>query len=100
MLFRKPTKCSPIMPRALALGLTASLFGCSQNSDKSSTPGGAAKTAKARGTVGVSVMTLGNPFFKVIADSLSEEGKKHGYDVLVTSGDNDVAKQHNQVKDF
>ncbi len=55
---------------------------------------------KARGTIGVSVLTLTNPFFKVIADSLTEEAKKSGYDTIVVSGDFDVAKQQNQVKDF
>ena len=53
-----------------------------------------------QGTIAVSVLTLTNPFFKVIADSITEEAKKHGYDVLITSGEVDVSKQQNQVKDF
>ena len=53
-----------------------------------------------RGTIGLSVLTLTNPFFTVIAENLSLEAKKHGYEVLVTSGEFDVARQHNQVKDF
>jgi ribose transport system substrate-binding protein len=54
----------------------------------------------ARGTIGVSVLTLTNPFFKVIADTITAEAAKHGFDVIVVSGDEDVAKQQNQVKDF
>lgn len=53
-----------------------------------------------RGTIGASLLTLDNPFFKVIGDHLTAEGKKQGYDVIVVSGDKDVAKQSNQVKDF
>ena len=43
---------------------------------------------------------MDNPFFKEIADSMSAEAGKHGYDVVAVSGDFDVAKQQNQVKDF
>lgn len=52
------------------------------------------------GTIGVSVLTMNNPFFKEIADSLTAEAAKHGYGVLAVSGDFDVARQQNQVKDF
>jgi ribose transport system substrate-binding protein len=51
-------------------------------------------------TIGLSVLTMTNPFFKTIADTMAEEAARHGYDVLVVSGDNDVARQQNQVKDF
>ncbi|MDP6503608.1 MAG: substrate-binding domain-containing protein, partial [Planctomycetota bacterium] len=54
----------------------------------------------AKGTIGLSVLTLTNPFFKVIADNMQAEGAKHGYEVLVNSGEFDVAKQQNQIKDF
>lgn len=56
--------------------------------------------AKAKGTIGVSLLTLDNPFFKVIGDNITTEGKKRGYDAVVVSGDKDVAKQSNQIKDF
>ena len=54
----------------------------------------------ARGTIGVSVLTLTNPFFKVIADTITAEASKHGFEVIVVSGEFDVAKQQHQVKDF
>jgi ribose transport system substrate-binding protein len=50
--------------------------------------------------IGVSVLTLTNPFFKEIGDSLTAEAAKHGYEVRVLSGDFDPAKQESQVKDF
>lgn len=55
---------------------------------------------KSKGTIGLSVLTLTNPFFKEIADSMTAEARQHGYGVLVVSGEFDVAKQQNQVKDF
>jgi ribose transport system substrate-binding protein len=50
--------------------------------------------------IGVSLLTLTNPFFKDIADTLQAEGQKRGYEVVVTSGELDPAKQKDQVKDF
>ena len=56
--------------------------------------------ALAAGTIGLSVLTMNNPFFKEIADTMTAEAAKHGYKVVAVSGDFDVAKQQNQVKDF
>ena len=44
------------------------------------------KFQKKRGTIGISVLTLGNPFFKVIADNVTSEAAKHGYEVIVVDG--------------
>ena len=57
------------------------------------------KTAS-KGTIGVSVLTLGNPFFSVIANSITEEAAKHGYEVIVVDGNRNVQKQANQIDDF
>jgi ribose transport system substrate-binding protein len=53
-----------------------------------------------KGTVGVSVLTLTNPFFRVIGDNITAELKKAGYDTVVVSGEFDVARQQQQVRDF
>jgi DNA-binding LacI/PurR family transcriptional regulator len=53
-----------------------------------------------RGMIGLSVLTLTNPFFKQIADSMTEEARKAGFEVSVVSGEFDVARQQNQIKDF
>ena len=76
----------------------AILTGC----DKPATSPSAAPAsdAKGKGMIGVSLLTLDNPFFKVIGDNIASEGKKHGYDTVVVSADKDVAKQGNQIKDF
>ena len=79
-----------------ALAVLVLMAGCrGEESGKTSSDG-----IPSRGTIGLSVMTLTNPFFKVIADTLTDEARKHGYEVLVTSGEFDVARQRNQVKDF
>lgn len=53
-----------------------------------------------KGTIGVSLLTLDNPFFKVIGDHIASEGQKNGYETILVSGEKDVARQSNQVKDF
>ena len=53
-----------------------------------------------RGTVGVSLMTLTNPFFKVIGDTMGNVAGRAGYDTMVVGADEDAAKQSAQVKDF
>ena len=68
---------------ALPLIAAACLTGCGPSSSIS------ASTAKkgSKGTVGVSVLTLGNPFFRVIADNLRAELEKAGYKANVVSGE-------------
>lgn len=57
-------------------------------------------SAGTKGTIGYTTMSLTNPFFKVISDSMTDEAKKYGYDVMVVSGDDNVTKQSNQIDDF
>ena len=45
-------------------------------------------------------MDLTNPFFKLIANVMEEEAAKYGYQVVALSGENDPAKQNNQMNDF
>ena len=86
----------PCRWKVAALATLVLLAGCRAD-DGGKTPGAGASS---RGTIGLSVMTLTNPFFKVIADTLTDEARKYGYEVVVTSGEFDVARQRNQVKDF
>ncbi len=53
-----------------------------------------------RGTIGVSLLALDNPFFQVIGDTIAVEGQKRGYATLLVSAEKDPARQGNQVKDF
>jgi len=52
------------------------------------------------GVIGVSLLTLDNPFFKVIGTNIETAGAKHGYRTLLVTADKDLARQHNQVKEF
>jgi ribose transport system substrate-binding protein len=80
------------------------LAGCERKGAAPAANGGATDSSapprQSKIVIGLSVLTLTNPFFKVIADSLTDEARKHGYTVSVVSGDFDPARQQNQVKDF
>jgi ribose transport system substrate-binding protein len=79
------------------VGIVISLCSGCNRTESSKPPG---DLPKSKGTIGLSVLTLTNPFFKIIGDNFTAEAAKHGYDAIVVSGDFDVAKQQNQVKDF
>src|SRR5258708_5337184 len=85
--------------------LAASVFsGCSKPSDStqltSNEPAQPAPSSKSNGVIGVSLLTMANPFFKIMGDSMQSEGPKHGYEVVITSGEMDPARQKDQVNDF
>ena len=69
-----------------------SVGGCGNTGGKTDSP--------RKGTIGVSVLTLRNPFFKVIGDNITSEMAKHGYDTIVTDGAEDIEQQRRQVQDF
>jgi len=76
-------------------------IGCGEKPTPSINPKASeATTSKAKKIIGVSLLTLTNPFFKVIGDTIKEQAEKAGYSVEVVSGEFDVAKQQSQVKDF
>jgi ribose transport system substrate-binding protein len=56
--------------------------------------------AKKKGKIGLSVLTMSNPFFKEIADVFKAEMEAKDYEVLVVDPDEDVVRQQNQVQDF
>jgi ribose transport system substrate-binding protein len=88
----------------LSISMLAFLTSCGRQEDAAKSPAPSSSTSPtssaSKGTIGVSVLTLTNPFFKVIGDAITEEARKRGYDVILNSGEFDVARQQNQVKDF
>ena len=84
--------------------LAAALTGCGpppqspvqQNAGPSPPP--AAGTS--RGTIGFSALTLKNPYFKIIADSLTAEARRHGFQVIVCDAERDVQEQTKHVENF
>jgi ribose transport system substrate-binding protein len=75
--------------------LAALLLGCGGEPGRK-----AEKKEASKGTIGVSVLTMRNPFFKVIAQNIEAEAKKAGYDTIITDGDMKVDEQRRQVQDF
>jgi len=83
----------------LCVGAAALLTACDKPAQPGSPQTGGGNDA-GKGTIGVSLLTLDNPFFKTIGDSIAAEGQKYSYSTVLVSGDKDVAKQGNQIKDF
>ena len=65
-----------------------------------STDGSEAKNDAGKGVIGYSALTLTNPFFKTIADSMKEEAAANGYELIVVSGERNVKTQADQVNEF
>jgi ribose transport system substrate-binding protein len=76
--------------------------GCDRDKGGATKEGGSqsASAGKSRGVIGVSVLTMTNPFFKEIADTMAVEAGKVGMEVVAVSGDFDPGKQYGQVKEF
>lgn len=94
------------MQRITAFFLSASLLflsACGDGRDKPSpardkpTPGSAARS---KGVIGYSALTLTNPFFMTIADNMKADAARHGYEMILVSGERDVKKQADQIDDF
>lgn len=82
-----------IMCAALAV------LGVSCGSEPAPVEDGAA-SVEMKGKIGVTCMDLTNPFFKLIGNVMEVEAAKHGYDIVLLSGEMDPAKQNSQLADF
>jgi ribose transport system substrate-binding protein len=94
------TRWTSLFGVTLAVLPLALISGCSESTPKTTEQNAADGKPEIRGRIGLSVLTTTNPFFNVIADSMSREAALHGYEVIVTSGEFNVATQRDQVKDF
>lgn len=94
------------------LAASLSLVGCDNNAGSGTaapaTPasnGGAApaqptQPAGGRPKIGVSLLTLANPFFIQMGDAMKSKAGELGHDVVLVSGELDPARQKNQIDDF
>jgi len=57
-------------------------------------------TTPDRGTIGFSALTLKNPFFKIIGDSITAEAENNGFKVIVNDADRDVNTQSKHIDNF
>jgi ribose transport system substrate-binding protein len=83
----------PAVRMVLLSLLAAGLTGCGSQSSSSVTP-------TSRGLIGVSLLTLDNPFFKVIGDTITAEAEAQQFSTSVVSADKDPSRQAHQIKDF
>lgn len=89
--------------RGFKLAIVALLLvvqGCGKGTDTVTDNPANPPAKESRGVIGFSALTLTNPFFKVIADTMEEEAAKHGYEVIVLSGERDVKRQADQINEF
>ena len=87
------------MMRATWLGATVITLSLVVSCSRESSESGGAKP-KPKGKIGVTCMDLTNPFFKLIANVMTEEAAKYGYEVVSLDGNLDPAKQNSQLADF
>lgn len=84
---------------AAAIGsVVCFIMGCGGPSE--TPPASTGEKTLTRGTIGYSALTLTNPFFQEIADSMRAEATEAGYELLVVSAERDVRRQADQVDDF
>ena len=96
------------MKRRFFLTLTAAvcttaLMGCSKPAETTADatkPVEPPKASKTKTVIGISLLSLANPFFKKMADAMQVEADKQGYELIVNAGEFDSAKQKDQVNDF
>jgi ribose transport system substrate-binding protein len=81
----------------LAIAILLLLVGCGKSGDKKAENKGASGT---KFTVGVSLLTRTHPFYQDLEAGLRETANEYGYDLIVTAGEFDVAKQKDQIQDF
>lgn len=62
--------------------------------------GGGRTAGPDKPVIGVSLLTLTNPFFQSLGNAIKDEAEKRGYRVILTAGDFEISKQKNQVSDF
>jgi ribose transport system substrate-binding protein len=78
----------------IALAVSACVAGCSARSNPYSPP------VITRPVVGVSVHTFADPFFKEVADTLSNQFAQQDFEAVVLNCDLDPVQQHRQIKEL
>jgi ribose transport system substrate-binding protein len=87
---------------ALVWALVLLAGGCGGgDADKQSDKAGTGQAeGGARLVVGVSLLTRTHPFYQDLEAGLTEAARAAGFDLLVTAGEFDVARQKDQIHDF
>lgn len=90
----RPWNAAALLVLPLAAALAAA--GCAGTSDGQAE----GEPQGDRPVIGVSILTMANPFFVEMKDAMVEKGDELGYDVLVVAAEFDAARQTNQIDDF
>ena len=83
---------------ALLVGAALVTSGCQNGGTGGGTNGGGAAAGGKR--IGVTLLTREHVFYKDLEAGLREAADKQGYQLIVTSGDMDLAKQQSQIDNF
>ncbi|HKG98259.1 MAG TPA: substrate-binding domain-containing protein [Pyrinomonadaceae bacterium] len=81
-----------IGPALLVLFLTA-ILGCFSGCQQAANNAGAKR-------IGVTLLTREHEFYRQLEAGLKEAADKQGYQLIITSGDFDLAKQQSQIENF
>jgi ribose transport system substrate-binding protein len=90
----------PLRRRSYAgVVLCVALVACSSSGK---TTDDSSRTANAGGskTIGVTLLTREDEFYRSLEEGLRKAAAAHGYKLIVTSGDRDLAKQQSQIDNF
>jgi ribose transport system substrate-binding protein len=85
---------------ALCLALTLGALLASSGCNKGGGPAGGSGGAGGGKRIGVTLLTREHVFYKDLEAGLREAADKAGYQLTVTSGDMDLAKQQSQIDNF
>lgn len=88
------------MAPLLGLWICGVLSGCPSQPSRTADLKAPAGAAGARGTIGFSALTLKNPFFKIIGDSLTAAAREQGFEVLVNDAERDVNEQAKHIDNY
>ena len=81
-----------------AIALAAFALGCGNADESHKTDDAIRTTSDVK--IGVSLLTRTHPFYQDLEAGLREAADKNGYELLVTAGEFDVARQKDQLNDF
>ena len=73
-------------------------FGCNQQTATNSATSTTTSTEKKK--IGVTLLTRDHQFYKDLEAGLKESAEKNGFELIVQSGDMDLAKQQSQIENF
>lgn len=94
----RPNVWAVVLVVVLAAGLTG--CGAQPTAEVRPEPGAPPPAPARQGKIGFSALTLKNPFFKIIADSLTAEARRHGFEVIVSDAERDVQEQTKHVENY